>query len=136
MYNGTHITQLGTCAVIIKFKNLKKQCVIFVVPGNGQMLLGMPDTAAINIINLNIYSVQAEIVSGKTSRGQEMHTIAEGCTNRNTAGVIKQDANGQDGKNKSNKSINYFYSSADAQADKRESGAMTQKIHDIWQCFQ
>ena len=24
MYNGTHITQLGTCAVIIKFKNLKK----------------------------------------------------------------------------------------------------------------
>ena len=23
-YNGTHITQLGTCAVIIKFKNLKK----------------------------------------------------------------------------------------------------------------
>ena len=24
-YNGTHITQLGTCAVIIKFKNLKKK---------------------------------------------------------------------------------------------------------------
>ena len=24
-YNGTHITKLGTCAVIIKFKNLKKK---------------------------------------------------------------------------------------------------------------
>ena len=23
-YNGTHISQLGTCTVIIKFKNLKK----------------------------------------------------------------------------------------------------------------
>ena len=28
-YNGTHITQLGTCAVIIKFKNLKKNHVHF-----------------------------------------------------------------------------------------------------------
>ena len=57
-YNRTHITQLSTCAVIIKFKNFKKQCVFFVVPGNGQALLGMPDTAALNIINLNIDSIQ------------------------------------------------------------------------------
>ena len=28
-YNGTHITQLGTCAVIIKFKNLKKMMCLF-----------------------------------------------------------------------------------------------------------
>ena len=46
--NGTHITQLGTCAVIIKLKNSKK-CLFFVVPGNGQVLPGMPDTAVLNI---------------------------------------------------------------------------------------
>ena len=57
-YNGTHITQLGTCAVIIKFKSLKK-CVFFVVAGNSQVLLGMPDTAALNMINFNMDSIQA-----------------------------------------------------------------------------
>ena len=31
-YNGTHITQLGMCAVKIKFKNIKKRCMFFVVP--------------------------------------------------------------------------------------------------------
>ena len=46
------IEQLGTCVVTIKFKNLKKQCVFFVVPGNSQALLRMPDTAVLNIINL------------------------------------------------------------------------------------
>ena len=60
MYNRTNIAQLGTCAVIIKFKNIKKRCVFFVVPGNGQTLLGMPDTAALKLININIDSIQAE----------------------------------------------------------------------------
>ena len=32
-YNGTQIKQLGMSAVTIKFKNLQKQCVVFVVPG-------------------------------------------------------------------------------------------------------
>ena len=58
MYNGMDIMQLGTCAVQIKFKNIKKRCIFFVVPGNGQALLGMPGTAALNLINLNIDSIQ------------------------------------------------------------------------------
>ena len=62
-YNGMQIEQLGTCAVTISFKDLKKQCVFFVVPGNGQSLLGMPDTAVLNIINLNIDSIQKEITN-------------------------------------------------------------------------
>ena len=53
------ITQLGTCAVIIDYKDNKKKCEFFVVPGNGQVLLGMPDTAALNIINVNINSIEA-----------------------------------------------------------------------------
>ena len=48
------------------------------------MLLGMPDTAVLNILNLNIDSIQAEVVRYKTNREQEAHTVAEGCTNRNT----------------------------------------------------
>ena len=47
------------CAVIINHKNNKKKCEFFVVPRNGQALLGMPDTAALNIINLNIDSIEA-----------------------------------------------------------------------------
>ena len=103
-------------------------CVFFVVPGNGQALLGMPDTAALNIINLNIDSIQVEIMSSKINRGQETHTSANACTNRNTAGVIKQDANGQNGQNQSNKSINYFYSSENTEADRKKSNMMTQKF--------
>ena len=66
MYNGTHIMQLGMCAVNVKFKNIRKRCVFFVVPGNGQVLLGKPDMAALNIINLNIDSIQAVIPECKT----------------------------------------------------------------------
>ena len=88
----------------------------------------MPDTAALNIINLNIDSIQAEKVSSKTNRGQEMHTIAEGCTNRNKAGIIKQDVNGQNGQNKSNKSITYFYSSANTEADQKGEQCHDKKI--------
>ena len=45
--------------VIINYKGNKKKCEVFVVPRNGQALLGMPDTAALNIINVNIDSIEA-----------------------------------------------------------------------------
>ena len=78
MYNKTSIMQLGMCEVIIKFKNFKKRCVFFVVPGNGQALLGMPDTAALQIININIDSIQAEVAECKTNIKQEIHTVMKG----------------------------------------------------------
>ena len=71
--------QLGICVVVIKFKNIKKRCVFFVVPGNGQALLGMPDTAALKIINLNITSIQAEVAECKTNTKKEMDTVAKAC---------------------------------------------------------
>ena len=73
MYDRTHITQLGTCTVTIKFKNSKKHCVFFVVPGNGQVLLGMPDIAALKTLNLNIDSIWAELGSCKTKESRK-HT--------------------------------------------------------------
>ena len=33
-----------------QIQNIKKRCVFFVVPGNSQSLLGMPDTAALNLL--------------------------------------------------------------------------------------
>ena len=49
-YHKTYITQLGTSVVIINYKNNKNKHEFFVVPGNGKVLLGMPDTAALHII--------------------------------------------------------------------------------------
>ena len=59
-YKKTFIIQLGTCTVIIVYKNNRRKCEFFVVPGNGQALLGLPDTEALNMINLNIDSIEAE----------------------------------------------------------------------------
>ena len=87
---------------------LKKHCVFFVVPGNGKVLFGMPDTMALKIINLNIDFIQTEIVECKTNRGQETHAIAGGCTNSNAGVITKQDASDHISQNKSNMSINYF----------------------------
>ena len=90
MYNGMHIMQLGTCTVQIKFKNIKKRCTFFVVPGNGQALLGMPDTTVLNLINLNIDSIQTLAAECKTNKEQETHTSIEACTNTNTTGMRTQ----------------------------------------------
>ena len=92
----------------------------------------MPDMAALNIIDLNIDSIQGEIMKCKTNRGQETHAAVEGCTNRDTGGIIKHEGNGQKGQNHSNKSINYLYSSQNTDADRRKSSTMTQKIHDTF----
>ena len=81
------------------------------------------------MLNLNIDSIQAEVVSCKTNREQETHKVVECCTNVNTVGIIKQIANSQI---QPNKLINYFYSSKNTEADKRESDAMTQKIHNTY----
>ena len=72
-YKKTNITWLGMCTVVIKFRNIKKRCKYFVVSGNSQALLRMPDTAALKLININIDSLQVEIVECKTNIEQEFH---------------------------------------------------------------
>ena len=64
MYNKTTITQLGTFAVEIEHNNKHKMCKFFVVPGNGQVLLGMPDIDTLNIIKINIHSIGTEHSGG------------------------------------------------------------------------
>ena len=96
------------------------------------MLLGIPDMAALNIIKLNIDSVQAEVALCKTNIGQEMQTVSKGCTNMATDDHTTQNANGQYGQTNTNKLINYFFSSDNVDADKRKSSAMMQKIHNTF----
>ena len=58
--------------VQIEFRNVTKHCVFFVVLGNSQILLGIPDTMALHIINLNFDSIQAEAVECRTNTKQEV----------------------------------------------------------------
>ena len=127
-YNKTNTMQLWTCAVIIKFKNIKK-CVFFVVLGNGQVLLGMPDATSLNVINVNIHSVQAEIAEGKTNTGQETQIVSEGCTNRDADAISKQNANGQKHQKTTNKPINCFLSSNNTDA------GVTLQLHIVLQLY-
>ena len=58
-YNHTTITQLGGCKVEIenndKCKN--KKCIFFLVPGNGEVVLGMLDIELLNIFNINCNTI-------------------------------------------------------------------------------
>ena len=77
--------------------NLKKikKCVLFVVPGNRQVLIGMPDATSLNIVKVNIDSIQVEIVVCKTSNKQKTQSGAKGYTNMDLDTINKQDTNGQ-----------------------------------------
>ena len=92
----------------------------------------MPDTAALQIINLNIDSIQLEMAGCKTNIKQEIHTVIKGCTNTGAGVNTMQDINGQNNQSNTIKSINYFFSLANIDEDKRKSSDMIQKIHDTF----
>ena len=143
MYNKTLITQLGMCVVIINYKNNKKKCEFFVVPGNDQVLLGMPDTATLNIINVTIDSIEAEdtqkencntsISDAKMSNvKQETYGTNRSCTNtdkdlKNTNNVNRSDSN-----TNTNTLTNYFLTSPNIEIDKKKSTKLTQKIYNVF----
>ena len=52
-YNSTTITQLGSCKVEIENNDKHNKCIFFIVPGNGEALLGMPNIELLNILNIN-----------------------------------------------------------------------------------
>ena len=142
-YNKTFITQLRTCMVIITYKNNRKKCEFFVVPGNGQALLGMPDTAVLNIINVNIDSIETEgtqrencntnINVAKTSNiMQESHGAKESCTNMDEGLKNTNNVNGLDSNTNTNTLTNYVYSSPNIEIDKRNSAELTQKIYNVF----
>ena len=100
----------------------------------------MPDTMALNLINLNIDSIQTVAAECKINKKQETHTGIVVCTNTSTtrdegtkdnsmSGDNKQDTNSHSHSGNKHISINYFHSSNNIDADKRSSITMIQKIH-------
>ena len=128
-YNKTVITQLGTCMVTINFKDIKKRCVFFVVPRNVQVWLGMPDTAALKIININIDSIQAVKEECNTNVGdieesnttQEVPVVDKSCTNTDADSKIDNNGNGHNINTNVNNLTNFFFPSPTVEADKRKS---------------
>ena len=87
-YNKRPITQLGTCKVTIEHKNNRKKSQFFVVPGNGQALLGMLDTEALQINNININSIDTED-AGNSEQNINTGTTQASNTKQETDGAMK-----------------------------------------------
>ena len=122
---------------MVENKNNKKKCKFFVVPGNRQALLGLPDTDMLNIIKINIDLIGAE--DARHSKWcVNTHTVQESEPNQETDGAEKCYTN-MDGisklrhnntrpmvKTKSNKTREYFLSGVTYKSDKKKSAESTQ----------
>ena len=59
-YNKTTIAQLVMWLVKIKHNNKQNMCKFSLVPGSGQALLGMPGIGVLNIVNINVNTIDME----------------------------------------------------------------------------
>ena len=117
------------CVVQIEYKNVTKHCVFFVMPRNSQALLGIPDYMALNIINVNFDSIQAEVDKCRRNTKQEVEQDVKQHTSKVPEAVINmtQTPNGRIDSNNSNVVINYFYLSQDTSGDNKDSAVMTKR---------
>ena len=94
-------------------------CKLFVIPGNGHALLGMPDIDVLNNININIHSIGAEHSSGNdnccTNKATAQSTDMMQKTNRTEKCYTNTDSISKSGNtdkptvnNKLTNTINYF----------------------------
>ena len=60
MYNQTTVTQLSICQEKIKQNKKQKMCNFFVIQGNSQELLGMPDIEILNILTKSCNTIGTE----------------------------------------------------------------------------
>ena len=120
---------------MIKFKKIKKGCVFFVVPRNGQALLGFQDTAALKIININIDSIQAAEEECNTNIGdaeesnttQEVPVVEKSYKNMKADSNVDNNINGHNASTNINSLTNYFFPLPNVEADKRKSIELTCK---------
>ena len=75
-YNSTTITQFGRCTVGIENNNKIEMCSFFVVSGNRQLLLGMPDIKTLGILIINCNTIEKKEADApencKTNMSQEL----------------------------------------------------------------
>ena len=69
------IPQLGMYTVGVEHRNNNKKCKFFVVPGNGQVILGMSDTDVLNILKININLIGAEDARDSDKQCVNTHTV-------------------------------------------------------------
>ena len=81
----------------------------------------MSDANSLDIIKLNIDSIQAEILEGKTNSKQKMQANTDSCANMKRDAINKEDANIQKDQDIAINPINYFASSSNIDAHKRKS---------------
>ena len=77
---------------MIEHKNNRKKCQLFVVPGNGQVILGMLDTDELQTININIDSIDADDM-GDNQQYVNTSTAQESNTKQKTDGTAECCAN-------------------------------------------
>ena len=53
-YNQSSIEQLGMCSVKLNYKDECVKCRFFAVPGDGPVLLGMPDIELLSILKITV----------------------------------------------------------------------------------
>ena len=112
----------------------------FVVPRNGQTLLGIPDTAALKIIDINIDSIQAEKEECNANIGdaresnttQEVCMVEMSCINMDAGSKVNNKVNSHSDNTNPNTITNNFLSSPNVEADKRKSIKLMGKIHNTF----
>ena len=103
----------------------------------------MPDTAALNIININIVSIEtANTWKEDCNRNigdakeldirQEAHVAKESCTNMDKNLKVTNNVNGSSSKTCINALTNYFLSSPNIEVDIRKSIELMQNIHNVF----
>ena len=96
----------------------------------------MPDRAALNIINVNIDSIEAEGTQGencntnisdakRSNVKHETHGAKESCTNADEGLKMTNNVNGSDSNTNTNTLTNYFLSSPNIEIDKRKIAKLT-----------
>ena len=65
IYKNSNIEQLGVCSVKLRHKDKVARCRFFVVPGDGPVLLGMPETELLGIPKIACELVENQPVGMK-----------------------------------------------------------------------
>ena len=105
--------------------------------GNVQVLLGMPDTAALKITDINIDSIHAEKEEcnanignmGESNTTQEVCVAEKICINMDADSKVNNKVNSHSNNTNQNTITNYFLSSPNVEADERKSIELMLKIH-------
>ena len=86
-YNSTTITQLGRCSVVIKM-SVSRKIHIFVVPGDGDMLLSMQDIELLNILQISCNTIS----TNKEEKGMNYNKIKKNAINAKVSSAVQTQA--------------------------------------------